>query len=431
MATSNPVMGEKARLPSAVLLLPAALSGTLALSTLTSPGGTGAPRFDGEYGLYVREVADTVEVRWLTVERDSGFLDVSAEGAVRARFTTPTGRAHRVSFRRPAPGSLTLHYGALGDPVDRHATTIFPSPERGETRFGPTDSVFVIGDVHGEYDSLTALLRNVGLIGANGRWTGGRGHLVFLGDLFDRGPDVTRTLWFIYGLERQAEAVGGRVHVVLGNHEIMVLAGDLRYVSSKERCIAEYHGTTYPRLFNVRNSVLGKWLATKPALIRIGRILLAHGGVSTKYLDYSLQAVDDTLATFMGEELFHRWGQPPDSTLPPIVMDSTALAGRIDFFFGESSVFWYRDYVLADTLQAELARVLDRFDSDLHVVAHTMVENVQERYGGSLVAVDLNAPASQLLLLVDDGLQRLRYGTEGSAECLRPPPAAGGEAGGR
>jgi len=75
--------------------------------------------------------------------------------------------------------------------------------------------------------------------------------------------------------------------------------------------------------------------------------------------------------------------------------------------------------------------VLDRFDSELHVVAHTTVESVQERYGGSLVAVDLNAPASQLLLLVDDGLQRLRYGTEGPAEGLRPPPAAGGEAGGR
>ncbi len=37
-------MGVKARIPSAVLLLPAALSGTLALSTLTSPGGTVAPR---------------------------------------------------------------------------------------------------------------------------------------------------------------------------------------------------------------------------------------------------------------------------------------------------------------------------------------------------------------------------------------------------
>ncbi len=48
-----------------------------------------------------------------------------------------------------------------------------------------------------------------------------------------------------------------------------------------------------------------------------------------------------------------------------------------------------------------------------------------------MVAVDLNVPASQLLLLVDDGLQRLRYGTEGPAERLRPPPAAGGEAGGR
>ncbi len=108
MATSNHVMGEKARLPSAVMLLPAALSGTLALSTLTSPGGSGAPRFDGEYGLYVREAADTVEVRWLTAERDSGFLDISAEGTVRARFTTLTGRAHRVPIPSATENRITV-----------------------------------------------------------------------------------------------------------------------------------------------------------------------------------------------------------------------------------------------------------------------------------------------------------------------------------
>ena len=71
---------------------------------------------------------------------------------------------------------------------------------------------------------------------------------------------MTKTLWFLYGLERQAEAAGGKVHVVLGNHEIMVLVNDLRYVSQKELAISEGHGIPYAGLFDGRSSVLGKWL---------------------------------------------------------------------------------------------------------------------------------------------------------------------------
>jgi hypothetical protein len=319
-------------------------------------------------------------------------------------------------------GPLTLRYGAVGSDEDRHQTIIWPVPERPPTGIGPVDSLFVVGDVHGEFDTLTAVLENAGLIDSDARWSAGRNHLVFLGDLFDRGSDVTRTLWFIYGLERQAEAAGGRVHVVLGNHEIMVLTNDLRYVSEKEQLIAELHGTPYARLFDVRRSVLGTWLATKPGLIRIGDVLLAHGGVGRDFAAYSLQAFDDTLAAFMSEELFYRWSLPPDTLLPRIAMDSTALERRLDFFFGENSVFWYRGYVRADTLQEELRRVLDRFESELHVVAHTTVDEIARRYDGALLAVDLNAPATQLLFLTQeaDRLRAFRYGTEGPAEPLQP-----------
>jgi hypothetical protein len=394
-----------------------------------------APRLDGEHGLYVAERGDTVEVRWLTSEPDSGFLKVRAtafddhetgagpDAAPDAlEFTTAQARIHSAAFRRPGDAPFSLTYGAIGGEQGRHATTIWPTPERAKTKLGPVDSLFVVGDVHGEYDTLTAVLRNAGVIDSDGRWSGGRRHLVFLGDLFDRGDDVTRTLWFIYGLERQAESAGGRVHVVLGNHEIMVLTNDLRYVAVKERHIAQLHGVTYPQLFDVRHSVLGKWLASKPGVMRIGRILLAHGGVSTDYAAFSLDAFDDSLAGFMSEELFYRWGQPPDSTLPPIVIDSAAVERRIDFFYDENSVFWYRDYVMGDTLRAALDQVLTTYDSDVHVVAHTPVDRIGYRYDGALIAVDLSAPATQLLLLVQDegSLRAFRYRSEGPPEALGP-----------
>jgi hypothetical protein len=417
------------------------LGGGRLLSAQPSAEDQEAWRLEGEYGLYVGEAGDTIDVRWFTADEDSGFLEVRRGEATAGSsyatddsnpelsFTTVPGQVHAAMFARPADGPLTITYGALGSEEDRHHTTIWPPPRRSEVRFGPVDSLFVVGDVHGEFDTLTAVLRNAGLIDRKGNWRGGRRHLVLLGDLFDRGDDVTRTLWFLYGLERQAEAAGGNVHVVLGNHEIMVLVNDLRYTSEKELSIGESYGIPYAGLFDIRRSVLGRWLASKPGLIRIGRVLLAHGGVARAYADYSLRAFDDSLAAFMSEELFRRWGQPPDSTLPPIVMDSLAADRRIDFFFGENSVFWYRGYVMADTLQAALREVLARHDSDVHVVGHTALDEIEIRYDGALLAVDLNSAAGQLLLLVmeDDGLRALRYGSEGPPEPLDSGPEGSSE----
>ena len=414
-----------------VLALLAAPVGPPSSSRYGAPRLQESGRLEGESGLFVADDGDVLEVRWFTAEEDSGFVTVRAAGGAAGatgaspegpavRLMTSVGRVHAASLPRPAEGPLVLSYGAAGSSEDRHTTTIWPAPERSSPRFEVVDSLFVVGDVHGEYAALTAVLRNAGLIDADDRWSGGRSHLAFLGDLFDRGEEVTRTLWFIYGLERQAEAAGGRVHVVLGNHEIMVLTNDLRYVAPKELYLATAHGTTYPELFDVRRSVLGRWLATKPALIQIGRVLMAHGGVSIDYVDYGLEAFDDSLAAFMSSELFHRWGLPADSALPPIPMDSAAAQRRIDFFYDSNSVFWYRDYVMADTLGEALGRVLESYGSDVHVIAHTPVSDVGYRYGGALLAVDLRAAATQLLLLAraGDEIRAYRFGQKGPPEPL-------------
>ena len=312
------------------------------------------------------------------------------------------------------------------------------------------DSLYVVGDVHGEFDRLLRLLRSAGLVDAGERWTGGTAHLVLLGDVFDRGPDVTRALWFLYGLEAEAREAGGRVHLVLGNHEIMVLTRDLRYVSRKERSLADLRSTTYTRLFDLRRSVLGQWLAARPAVLRIGPVLLAHGGLAPPYADASVGALDDTLAAYVSGDVFRHWS---DSTVEATPVDSAALARRIDFFFGEESVFWHRGYVegatglsygsppsaadgprppaddsaagaRADSLSDLLGRVLRRHDSRLHVVAHTPLPRIQQGFGGRLIGVDLRRAASEMLLLVRDGeaYRRYRLEEEGAVTRLEASP---------
>lgn len=391
-----------------------------------------APRFEGEYGLFVRHVDGGVEVRWLTEQPVEGTLRAYVGGERVAEEETPASQAHAATVALDAP-EVTLEYGALGFPDRLHRTRVWhePPPRAREPSFEAADSVFIVGDVHGEFDALARLLRRVGLVDADLEWTGGRSRLVFLGDLFDRGPDVTRLLWFLYRLDREAAEAGGRLHVILGNHEVMVMSGDLRYVSGKEGLVAFRHGVTYSEMFDPRRSVLGRWLAAKPALARLDDVLLAHGGVSPAYAEYTLREVQDTLSRFMDEDLFLHWNDESDEFWTEFAetteLDSAAVERRWDFFFGSESILWYRGFVNADTLDSHLERVLDRHDSGLHVVGHSIVHEIQARYGGRLIAVDVREPATELLLLVREnpgGWKRLRVPTVGEPEPVRLAPPA-------
>jgi hypothetical protein len=369
-------------------------------------------RLDGEYGLSVRFEGDSVRVGWITAPAAPGALQVLSRGRVHFETTTPADSAHAAVFRNPGRDTVVLRYGALGA-ADSHSTAIDlrTGRRRDPVHFPAADSVFVMGDIHGEFDTLVRVLRNAGLIDGDLRWTGGRAHLVVVGDMMDRGADVTRVLWFLYRLEREAAAADGRLHVVLGNHEVMVLLNDLRYVAAKEQAIARLHGVGYDRLFDPRLSVLGRWLAAKPALIRIGDVLFAHGGVSTAYLDHTLETVDDSLAAFVAEDLFYRWA---DSTYV-VALDSAGLARRNDFFWAETSILWYRGYAQTDTLASALTAVLDRYRASVLVVGHTPGDDIRLRYDGRLIATNTLPFAAEVLLLVRTpaGWERFRIPEKG------------------
>ena len=90
-----------------------------------------------------------------------------------------------------------------------------------------------VGDVHGSPGNLILILKSSGLLDGNLAWTGGTSHLVLNGDLIDKGSSDRGVLDLVRRLQSEAEAAGGRVHVVLGNHEAMNLDGNLRYVSKE------------------------------------------------------------------------------------------------------------------------------------------------------------------------------------------------------
>lgn len=395
------------------------------------PAGQEGWHVEGEYGLYVAFADPGLEVRWLTDEERPGLVRAIVDGRVVAEQKTEPGTEHAARLRVRAP-EITLEYGeaipdGAGGAAALHRTRIWMEPPPAEVDLTGHDSVFVFGDVHGEFDRVLWLLRLADLIDTELRWTGGGAAVAFLGDLFDRGEDVTRLLWFIHGLEREAQAAGGRVITLLGNHEAMVLTGDLRYLAPKEAMIADRHGMSYETMFDPERSILGRWIAAKPGLVRLDDLLLAHGGVSPAYLDYTLEEYQDTLATFIAEPLFTRWRD--EAFLLEFAretrLDSAQIYRRYDFFFGSESVLWYRDLVLSDTLGGHLDAVLERFGARTHIVGHTPVRTIRESYGGKLIAADLLDPALEMLLLArrpEGGWDRFALPVDGSTRPLRPAP---------
>ncbi|MFT6956080.1 MAG: hypothetical protein ACJAYC_001082 [Halieaceae bacterium] len=199
--------------------------------------------------------------------------------------------------------------------------------------------VVAFGDVHGAFDDWTALLKELNVIDALHNWSGGNTYLVSTGDLVDRGPGSRKVVELLMKLSEQSSAAGGAVHLTLGNHEVMVMTGDLRYVSKAE--FAEFAGdetqadrdklyadyrklntggedTTVRAAFDENyppgfvalrkayssDGKLGTWLMEQPFVIKVNDKVYMHGGIaslaSEESLDSLNQQVQKELRDFIG-----------------------------------------------------------------------------------------------------------------------------------
>jgi hypothetical protein len=189
--------------------------------------------------------------------------------------------------------------------------------------------IVAIGDVHASYDKFVALLSGTGLVDGSQKWTGGQDHLVLVGDLVDRGQDDRRVMELVMRLQTEARAAGGEVHALLGNHDLMVLMRDLRYVDKKsyaafapdekpedrEKAWAGYVAAypadrsgdpklraafddSYPPGFFAYMRMLdpegpfGDWALTRPAVIKVNGIVFVHGGLTEKTAAKGLEGIN-------------------------------------------------------------------------------------------------------------------------------------------
>ena len=236
---------------------------------------------------------------------------------------------------------------------------------------------FVISDIHGQYDRMVEILKNNRIIDVNLDWAWGEGHLVILGDVFDRGDKVTECLWLIHKLETQAENWRGQVHYLLGNHEIMVLQNNTKYVNDKYKRTAELMQMKVSDLYSI-NSEFGRWLRTKHTIIKLNDVLFVHAGIHPRltYYNYNFQTVNNEIRSNI------------DAT-----KDKIKYNELLSFLFGSDGPLWYRGY-FEDTKtstqikQDRLLELLSELGVNKIVVGHTTQDFINPFFRDSVIPVD-------------------------------------------
>jgi hypothetical protein len=159
---------------------------------------------------------------------------------------------------------------------------------------------YIIGDIHGNLRSLHKLLEQAQLIDHHHSWIGGPSQLWFIGDLVDRGHDSIGVIDFVMRLQGEAQAAGGSVRSLLGNHEVLFLAAyqfGRRSTGLHSSFVTQWrrNGGYKDDLKKLTKQHI-EWLTALPAMAQIGDTLLLHAD-ATFYTHYG-NSVDEVNESF-------------------------------------------------------------------------------------------------------------------------------------
>ncbi|MBC8328947.1 MAG: metallophosphoesterase [Planctomycetes bacterium] len=277
-----------------------------------------------------------------------------------------------------------------------------------DTRAAAPPRIVAFGDVHGDLDATLRALRLAGAVDPDGQWCGGRLVVVQTGDQLDRGDDEAEILLLFERLAEQAAAAGGAFHSLLGNHELMNVAGDFRYVTPGG--FADFEGRVDfdpedPELARLepaqraRAAALrpgghyARLLATHDVILVLEGNVFVHGGVLPAHLEYGVERINrETRAWLRGE------------------------AGRPEIYAAPDSPIWARSYSLDPGPEAAVTAraVLDALRAERMIVGHTIQEGgITNTCGGLVWCVDVGMAGAyggpvEVLLIEGDQVRVLR-----------------------
>lgn len=291
----------------------------------------------------------------------------------------------------------------------------FSVPLKKELNIEPSEykkpgKLLILSDIEGNFYAFRKLLQAIYVIDSNYNWIFGNGHLVLAGDFFDKGEQVTECLWLIYSLEEKAAAQGGYVHFILGNHELMNMSGDLRYVQTKylDDCRKILH-ERYTSLYTSKTE-LGRWLRTKNTMEKIGDLIITHGGFHEDVNKLSLSL------TAMNAVVRKQYGTMDD------YQGSDYPSPEKTLYYNKTAPFWYRGYYNTydmTAMQAQVDNTLQKFNVKRIVTGHTVVaDTISVWYNGKVIDVDTFHAGGRSEALFIDGDNYYRVNGEGEKKLL-------------
>ncbi len=256
------------------------------------------------------------------------------------------------------------------------------------------ERVVAVGDLHGDIASVRRAFRLAGAVDAQDAWIGGKLVVVQTGDLIDRGDDDRAILDLTDTWKTAAQAAGGELIELVGNHEIMNAQLDFRYVTPgayrafsdvtpKDDAMAQREVDLEREKRGRASAFLpggpyAKMLSRRPVVARVGNTLFVHGGLTPKYAP-RLDAINDGARAFFSGEV----RDPPKDLLD------------------QDGPVWTRELSGEPTPTAaacaDLDRTLGLLDAKRLVMGHT-------------VQKDISAACSDKAWRIDVGMSRAYHG---------------------
>jgi Calcineurin-like phosphoesterase len=233
--------------------------------------------------------------------------------------------------------------------------------------------LLALSDIEGNFEAMKLMLQSAGVMDTEFNWSFGDGDLVLVGDFFDRGLNVTECLWLLYKLDGEAEKAGGKLHFILGNHEIMNLQGNTKYMRSKYFENARLMQMDYKYWYD-HNSELGRWLRSKNAIERIGDYVFCHGGISLDMVNMGLN--------------FEEINRHVQENIGKTEQEITSPEAKL-IFDTKVGVFWYRALAKSLVTAAEVDTIMDYLEGKKLVLGHTLQQDIAAYYDGRVICIDL------------------------------------------
>ncbi|XP_068662121.1 shewanella-like protein phosphatase 2 [Aristolochia californica] len=233
------------------------------------------------------------------------------------------------------------------------------------TYYSSPNRLVAVGDLHGDLSKSLQALSVAGLIDpASNRWVASATTAVQVGDVLDRGPDEIKLLYFLHRLKQEAASHGGSLLTMLGNHEIMNIESDFRYVDpsvlvhyenwarwygigSKMKSFCPQLGVQPDifrgipmRLAGVRDEfqegfrariaalrpdgpISKRFLSNNPTVLVVGDSVFVHGGLLKDHVAYGLERINQEVGSWIN-----------------------GLSGKLSpsFVRGRDSVVWLRRF---------------------------------------------------------------------------------------